>query len=324
MTPFVGDVESFRLLDARGDLIACSRNENSELFRLAIGGYGLFGFIYSVTLRLVPRRKLQRVVEVREIGGMPDAFARRIDDGFLYGDFQYAIDERTDDFLNRGVFSCYRPVDPATAMPAGQKELSERSWTDLLYLAHADKSRAFHQYADYYLSTNGQIYWSDEHQISIYPENYHAVLDKRLKTRHTATELITEIYCEREALPRFFADARDDLRRRRVEVIYGTVRLIEQDRESFLAWAKKPYACTIFNLHVVHEARGLRDAADAFRRLIDLGIRYGGSYFLTYTRRNPPPGRVLLPAVSGIPAPEAQIRSGELFQSDWYRHRGCA
>src|SRR5881396_2946931 len=94
LPPFVGDVESFKLLDAKGELFNCSRAENPELFRLAIGGYGLFGFIYSVTLRLVPRRKLERVVELREVEGLAEAFAGRARDGFLYSDFQYAIDEK--------------------------------------------------------------------------------------------------------------------------------------------------------------------------------------------------------------------------------------
>lgn len=34
----------------------------------------------------------------------------------------------------------------------------------------------------------------------------------------------------------------------------GTIRLIERDDETFLAWARQPYACVIFNLHVVHTA----------------------------------------------------------------------
>src|SRR5688572_6467771 len=34
LPPFVGDVQSFKLLDARGDLIHCSRTENPDLFRL--------------------------------------------------------------------------------------------------------------------------------------------------------------------------------------------------------------------------------------------------------------------------------------------------
>ena len=321
MTPFVGDVESFRLLNAQGELLSCSRRENPELFSLAIGGYGLFGFIYSVTLRLVPRVKLRRIVEVRSCDDLPEAFGQRIGDGFLYGDFQYAIDERSDDFLRRGVFSCYRPVDAATPIPVGQKELSEKGWSDLLYLAHIDKSQAFRRYARYYLSTHRQIYWSDEHQMSIYPEGYHAALDRRVGARAKATEIITEIYCQRGALPRFLADVREDFRRHKVDVVYGTVRLIEQDRETFLPWARHPYACTIFNLHVAHDASTLRRAADAFRRLIDLGIKYGGSYFLTYhkyaTRRQV---EICYPRFREFLRLKRKYDPSELFQSEWYRH----
>jgi len=321
LPPFVGDVESFRLLDARGEMLNCSRSENPELFRLAIGGYGLFGFIYSVTLRLVPRRKVQRVVEVRDLEGLPQAFAGRIRDGFLYGDFQYSIADRSDTFLRRGVFSCYKPVADSTQIPPVQKELADADWTELLYLAHADKAEAFKRYAGYYLSTNGQVYWSDEHQMSIYPDHYHRALDRRLGAKHRATEAITEIYCERDALERFMAAVREDARANRVEIIYGTIRLIEQDRESFLAWAKKPYACVIFNLHVVHTPEGIRHAANAFRRLIDIGIRYGGSYFPTYhkyaTRKQV---ETCYPQFADFLTLKRRHDPGEVFQSDWYRH----
>jgi FAD/FMN-containing dehydrogenase len=70
MKPIIDDVESLTLVDAEGKTHHCSRKENPELFRLAIGGYGLFGVIYSLTLRLAPRRKLQRTVEIQEINGL--------------------------------------------------------------------------------------------------------------------------------------------------------------------------------------------------------------------------------------------------------------
>src|SRR5207247_4626662 len=62
--PFIDDVESFTLVDADAKIRNCSRSENPELFRLAIGGYGLVGVIANVELRLVPRRKVHRVVRV--------------------------------------------------------------------------------------------------------------------------------------------------------------------------------------------------------------------------------------------------------------------
>src|SRR5258706_426702 len=318
LPPFVGGVESFRLLDAEGELRNCSRTENPELFSLAIGGYGLFGFIYSVTLRLVPRRKLERVVQVRDIAEIPAAFAGRIRDGFLYGDFQYSIDESSDGFLRRGVFSCYRPVDDSTPIPPAQKELAERDWTNLLALAHTDKAAAFKRYAGYYLTTNRQIYWSDEHQMSIYPDHYHREIDRRLGTK--GTEAITEIYCERDALERFMVDVAADARRNETEIIYGTVRVIEADRESFLAWAKKPYACVIFNLHVEHTPDGIRRASNAFRRLIDIGIRYGGSYYPTYhkyaTRKQ---AETCYPQFPEFLNPKRKHDPAESFQTSWYR-----
>jgi hypothetical protein len=132
LPPFIGDIESFKIVNAAGQLLACSRTQNPELFKLAIGGYGLFGFVYSVTLRLVPRQKLERTVEVRDVSGIMSAFAERVREGCTFGDFQYAIDDRTEDFLRRGVFSCYKAVPDDTPLTPEKKEMSERDWVDLL------------------------------------------------------------------------------------------------------------------------------------------------------------------------------------------------
>ena len=136
----------------------------------------------------------------------PRAFEQRIADGYLFGDFQFSVDERSDDFLRKGVFSCYRPVDPATPVPDVQRELVDEDWHALLLLAHNNKSMAFEQYSKYYLSTSGQIYWSDTHQLSTYLDDYHARLDKQLGVKDRATEMITEIYVPRPDLPSFMAD----------------------------------------------------------------------------------------------------------------------
>jgi FAD/FMN-containing dehydrogenase len=321
MKPFVSNVESFVLVDANGTAHTCSRAENPELFRLVHGGYGLFGVVTSVKLRLVPRTKIERVVEIRTVDDLAPTFEKRISDGFQYGDFQFSIERDSEDYLHKGVFSCYRPVSPETPIPSTEKQLTDANWRELLYLAHTNEKEAFQRYADYYLTTNGQVYWSDTHQLSVYPDNYHREIDKKLHAPYPATEVITEIDVPRPMLAGFLDEVRNDFRKNKVELIYGTVRIIERDDESFLAWAKQPYACVIFNLHTVHSPEGIQHSADAFRRLIDMAARRGGTYYLTY-HRYATRGQIesCYPHFAEFLKLKMKYDPEERFQSDWYRH----
>jgi hypothetical protein len=77
----------------------------------------------------------------------------------------------------------------------------------------------------------------------------------------------------------------------------------------------------IFNLHVDHDPRGIATSAEAFRRLIDIAIHHGGSYFLTY-HRHATREQVLAcyPAFGEFLAAKQRHDPEEVFQSDWYRH----
>jgi hypothetical protein len=60
--------------------------------------------------------------------------------------------------------------------------------------------------------------------------------------------------------------------------------LIEKDEDTLLPWAKQSYACTIFNIHTLHTLQGIQHSAEAFRRLIDMAVKRGGTYYLTSHR----------------------------------------
>lgn len=319
LPPFVSEVDAFTLVDADGALRRCSRTENPGLFGLAIGGYGLFGVIATVTLRLVPRVKLRRVVEIADVESLMGAFDARIAAGFRYGDFQFSIDPRTETFLRRGVLSCYEPVADATPMAADHRELSVADWKRLVLLAHTDKAAAFDHYARHYLATCGQVYWSDSHQMSVYLDDYHRDIDRALG--HRGSEVITELYVPRARLADFMADAAADFRRHGVDPIYGTVRLIRRDEETFLAWARADWACVIFNLHVRRDPAGLAHAAEAFRRLIALAAARGGSYYLTYHRHaTRAQVEACHPRLREFLALKRRHDPQGRFRSDWHRH----
>ena len=150
----------------------------AELFKLTIGGYGLFGVISTIKLRLVPRTRLKRAVKVIDIDELIPAFEQRIKQAYMYGDFQYMTDSASPDFLRKGVFSCYLPVNGNEQEPTRQhRELQIDDWKKLYRLAFTDKGEAFRAYSQYYLGTIDQLYWSDTHQLSVYLEGYHITLN---------------------------------------------------------------------------------------------------------------------------------------------------
>jgi FAD/FMN-containing dehydrogenase len=314
--PLVSDVESFTLLDGRGKSHTCSRRENPELFSLAIGGYGLFGIITHVKLRLVRRTKVERVVEVIAVKDLLSWLDKRLEAGFLYGDCQYSTDLESEAKDHRGVFSCYRPVDKATPIPDKQKQLSASDWAELYTLARIDKKKAFKRYSEYYLTTSGQIYWSDTHQLAGSFDGYREAVDKK-----RGTEMITEVYVRRDVLLDFLATVRKDFLAHGVDMTYGTIRFIEKDTDSFLAWAREPSVCIVCNLHVVHTDAGKKTAAEHFRRIIDRAIEFNGRYYLTYHRwALRKQVETCYPRFVEFLRLKKKYDPDERFQSDWYRH----
>ena len=319
--PFVADLEGLEVVTARGELVRCSREENSALFRHVAGGYGLFGVVTAATLRLVPRRKVERCVAQLEIEELMDAFDERIAAGHLYGDFQFATAPQGADFLRTGVLFSYHPVEPDRPIRADQRRLSQADWNELLRLAHSDKHSAFRTFTEFYLATHGQLYWSDTHQLNLYLEDYHGALDHRLGAAVRGSEMITELYVPRAALTAFMDDVRRDFRTHDVDFIYGTIRLIQPEHETALPWAREDWACVIFNLHIDHRPGDIARAAGHFRRLIDHALRHRGSYFLTY-HRFATAGQIEAahPGMRDFLAAKQRFDPAGVFQSDWYRH----
>jgi FAD/FMN-containing dehydrogenase len=321
LKPIVSQVQAFDLVGPDGTIRRCSRTEHPDLFRLAIGGYGLFGIISRVELRLRPRVKVRRVVELGETTDIIERFEERIRDGFLYGDYQFATDSNRDSFLMSGIFSCYEPVPIDTPLTEHPTRFNPEDWARLTFYSHTQKRRAFQVYSARYLETSGQIYWADSQLSAAYVDNYHADLDVATHATVPGTEMITEIYVERPRLPAFMEEAGELLRERQANVIYGTVRMIEKDDETFLAWARDRYACVIFNLHIDHTPEAISGAAETFRGLIDLGIAHNGSYYLTYHRwaRQDQVERCY-PQMREFLAIKRQHDPEEVFQSTWYRY----
>lgn len=318
--PIVGDVEWITLVTPDGAKKCCSRAENKELFSLAIGGYGLFGVITEVGLRLVPRRKLRRNVEAVTTAEAIGLLEKRIAAGTPYGYFQYSIDETSHDFLRSGILTTYEPVAMETPLGTAATDLDAPMVAALLELAHKDRGAAYRRYAKLELAKDGNVEWADLHQLATYPAGYHQDIARRLDNGEGA-DLIVEVYVPRAELISFLEDARRTLLAAELPLVYGTIRCIEADKDSFLAWAKKRYACVIFTPHSGSEKMAFRKTGETCRQLLRAANKRGGSFYLTYNRfATRDDLEDAYPQFGEFLGLKKKYDPQETLQSDWYRY----
>jgi decaprenylphospho-beta-D-ribofuranose 2-oxidase len=76
--PVASSIDWFRILLADGSIRRCSREENEELFHLVLGGYGLFGVILDVGLRVTQNSGYVADVAEMDFSQLPDYFENQI------------------------------------------------------------------------------------------------------------------------------------------------------------------------------------------------------------------------------------------------------
>src|SRR5439155_15691855 len=140
----------------------------------------------------------------------------------VYGDCQYSTDLETDADTHQGVFACYKPVPNDTPIPEQQKQLSADDWVEFYKLARTNKRKGFEKYAAFYRSTDGQVYWSDIHQLAGDFEKHRQAVDPK-----HGTEMITEVYVSKDNFVPLMAQCRKDFIDHQVDMTYGTIRFIE-------------------------------------------------------------------------------------------------
>jgi FAD/FMN-containing dehydrogenase len=318
LKPFVGDIESLRLMDATGESFVCNRTQNQELFSLAIGGYGLFGLVTEVTLRLVPRQKLKRKVHRIEIKEIAENFNNSVKQGSRYGHCQLNVNEKSAGFLTTGVFVAYEEV--ALDTPITAIELNEDRWRNIVELVHTDKASAYDLYEESVKSSNDQVDWADSWQNNFYQGGYHKLLDSKLHQDVSGSEVLSEFYVPLVKLPDFLFGARDYFLSNNQNVIFSSIRFIEKDDETFIPWARERYACIVLNFHTAHSSAAIQSTMKAWSHLIDLAISLQGSFYLTYQHvANKQQLLSCYPNFEKFLQLKLKHDPHEVFQSDWYQ-----
>jgi FAD/FMN-containing dehydrogenase len=278
-------VDRFRLLLADGRVVEVSRNNNAELFSLVIGGYGLYGVILDVTLR-VTRDELyeQRSVSM-DYTEFPAYFAQHIkgnpEVALLLA--RPSIDPHPDRFLRELVVATWRRT------PAGQSgtfELTEEE--------HVRRDRFF-------FGLSRRFDWAKSLRWKLQKRVELGSGSARIVSRNNSmrpplaplelldyrssrdTDIIQEYYVPVENFVPFMDRFREILLASKMNVLSSTVRYVAPNATPTLAYAPRRETFAIIQMSNVGLSATEQARAEAVtRQLVDASIEHGGTYYLTY------------------------------------------
>jgi FAD/FMN-containing dehydrogenase len=312
--PFSGcgcTVRAMTMLLADGSEVTCSRTENVDLFRHAMGGYGLFGVITALELDMVPNVLLAPTVDRMSGIELGARFAERLAEDpsiqMAYGRMDVSLDR----FFDQAQLVTYRPVaDQSQVPPASGSGWISRAARPL-FRAQVESDWAKH------------LRWRVESQLGPFLAGDATrntlmnepviTLDDRDPTR---TDILHEYFVAPDRFAAFVEACQDVIPSSYQQLLNITVRYVAADGESVLAYAPAPRIASVMLFSQEKTARGEADMARMTRNLIDRVLDLGGTYYLPY-RPHASLDQLMrgYPAVAAFAKRKREIDPGLLFRN---------
>jgi FAD/FMN-containing dehydrogenase len=284
-------VRSLLMVMADGSVRSVSRGRDPELFRAAIGGYGLFGVIVEVELATVPDevyRFEQRLVDTADVARVfEDEVVPDDDVRMMYGH----LSTSPGSFLDEVILYTYRRVDdPGVTVPPLVEQQDSRVARLVLNVArHGGVGQRLKWAAQRHLlprlrqcetSRNAALRGAEaclvSHNQGLY--NSLGLLDNDLTQ---FTDVLHEYFLPPDQLATFLSEARTELRGHDAQLLSASIRSVERS-DTLLSYAPEHRLSVVLYLSQRVTPAGHADMADLTQRLVALALQHGGTFYLPY------------------------------------------
>lgn len=313
--PIASTVESFRLIKADGEVVQCSRTENPELFSLVLGGYGLFGVILEVKLRIVPNERYRIRKHLVRLEEFPTLFEQVVDSEQSVGMAYTRLSIHPRKFLSEAILNVYESA------PA--KDGSIPALRDLRF--EKVRRRIFRNSVG--SDFGKRIRWNAEKRLEPLITSDFASRNQLLnqgvevyENRSTdSTDILHEYFVPRDRLLEFVQALRASTKRWEMDLLNVTVRDLHPDGDSFLRYADQKMFALVLLFNQPMGVRAESNMQDFTRELIDAAIDLGGRYYLPYRlHATPDQFHRAYPMAKEFFEHKRRYDPDELFQSQFY------
>jgi FAD/FMN-containing dehydrogenase len=274
-SPIASTVESFRLINSSGQILNCSRNENTELFSLVLGGYGLFGVILDLKLKITDNKTYITKQYITKSKDYFTAFKKHLERDtnieMAYG----RININPDKFMEEAIISTYTVKSGVSnknndnTFPAFRRILFRGTvnspygknlrWSTEKFAAHVIDGKAF--------SRNKLL----GEEVEVFQN-----------TDPDYTDILHEYFVPGDSLASFIEAVQKIVPRYHVDLLNITVRNVRNDNDTFLSYAKGEMFGLVMLFNQKKDNVAEKEMNALTQNLINAAIRCKGTYYLPY------------------------------------------
>lgn len=277
LPPVSSSVISFTLMNDKGEILNCSREENPELFKLVIGGYGLFGIILDVKLKVVDNVALK----------------------------YKSVAMKSDEYLSD--YKKYITDNQNVNLVFGRLRISDKKFLDeatIIYFEKSDKKP---------LSLQEQRTKNKEVRRIVFRSTVNSEYGKRLRwdletrmnsilnntvfTRNellngqvslienkdpNSTDLLHEYFIPERNYSQFIKDIKPILKESEIDLLNITLRAVDNDNDSYMNYAREH----VFGFVLLFNQKKTAQQENAMKiltnKMVDMTIKNEGTFYLPY------------------------------------------
>ena len=232
LPPIASSVVSFTLMTESGEIKNCSRTENQELFHLVIGGYGLFGIILDVKLKVVDNLALQykyiKLSPKNYVSYYKKYISENPNVNLVFG--RLRISDKL--FLEEATLNFFEKVNAPIPVLQNQKSTETQR---LVFRGSVDSEYGKRLRWDLETSMN-KVSKNDVYSRNDLLNDHVSLIENKDKN---STDLLQEYFIPEKNFNQYLEDIKPILKNSKIDLLNITIRGVHKDNDSYLCYAKE-------------------------------------------------------------------------------------
>jgi FAD/FMN-containing dehydrogenase len=323
----MGSIRSLRVLLADGKIVTASREENADLFRHVVGGYGLFGIVLEATLDVVPNDIYASERAVIATQDFPKTFAALEADpeiGLTYTHLSTAPKS----LLGEALVYSYRRVPDAGLIRAPLTEVGSvrlrrltvnlGKRTDWLKSLKWWSEKNVEHRIESCTVTRAQAMKDGEACLVSRNDPMHDSVPYLFNALPSEVDILHEYFVPRDHILPFIDGMRALFRKHDTNLVNASIRAVDAEPNALSYAPQKAFSVVLYITQPTDEAGNTAMKA-LTSDLIDLTQAQGGRFFLPYQLFYSP--EQLVRAYPELPAFLAEKKKWDpaaVFRNSWY------